>query len=67
MPHRLDALVMIIRASTRLVREPRPCRDAVLRHRSQPWLVQQDVDEQKRKELYDAKLAKLKQMARTQC
>ncbi|CAH0380096.1 unnamed protein product [Pelagomonas calceolata] len=31
--------------------------------RSQPWLVQQDVDEQKRKELYDQKLAKLKQMA----
>jgi hypothetical protein len=33
--------------------------------RSQPWLVQQDVEEQKRKEVYDAKLAKLKQMART--
>ena len=31
--------------------------------RSQPWLVQQDVEEQKRKEVYDQKLAKLKQMA----
>ena len=35
--------------------------------RSQPWLVQQDIEEQKRKELYDQKLAKLKQMALTQC
>ena len=35
--------------------------------RSQPWLVQQDVEEQKRKEVFDAKLAKLKQMALTQC
>ena len=34
--------------------------------RSQPWLVQQDVEEQKRKEVYDQKLAKLKQMALTQ-
>ena len=33
--------------------------------RSQPWLVQQDIEEQKRKELYDQKLAKLKQMALT--
>ena len=31
--------------------------------RSQPWLVQQDIEEQKRREVYDAKLAKLKQMA----
>ena len=30
-------------------------------------LVQQDVEEQKRKEVFDAKLAKLKQMAPTQC
>ncbi len=30
-------------------------------------LVQQDVDEQKRREVYDQKLAKLKQMAPTQC
>jgi hypothetical protein len=29
----LDALFMIIRESTRLAREPRPCRDAVVRHR----------------------------------
>jgi hypothetical protein len=34
--------------------------------RSQPWLVQQDVEEQKRKEVYDQKLSKLKQMALTQ-
>ena len=28
-----DALDVVVRASTRLVREPRPCRDAVVRHR----------------------------------
>ena len=35
--------------------------------RSQPWLVQQDIEEQKRREVYDAKLAKLKQMVFIRC
>ena len=33
MPHRRDAVDVAVRASTRRVREPRPCRDAVVRHR----------------------------------
>ncbi len=33
MPHRLDALDAAVRESTRLAREPRPCRDAVVPHR----------------------------------
>ena len=31
MPHRRDALNAAVRESTRLAREPRPCRDAVVR------------------------------------
>ena len=40
MPHRRDALVMIIRASTRLVSARRPCCDAVVRRRLQNAMMQ---------------------------
>ena len=33
-----DAVDGAVRESTRLVREPRPCRDAVVRHRSAIWV-----------------------------
>ena len=39
-PHRRDALVMSIRASTRLVSARRPCRDAVVRRRLQNAMMQ---------------------------
>ena len=37
MPHRRDAVDVAVRASTRRVREPRPRRDAVVRHRTRSW------------------------------
>ena len=58
---RVDGVFMIMRASRGGFVLSRRFHDVSRR------LVQQDVEEQKRREVYDAKLLKLKQMAPTQC
>ena len=57
---RVDGVFMIMRASRGGFVLSRRFHDVSRR------LVQQDVEEQKRREIYDAKLLKLKQMALTQ-
>ena len=56
-----ETVVMIMRASRGGFVLSRRFHDVSRR------LVQQDVEEQKRREVFDQKLAKLKQMAPTQC
>ena len=58
---RVDGVFMIMRASRGGFVLSRRFHDVSRR------LVQQDVEEQKRREVFDQKLAKLKQMALTQC
>ena len=57
---RVDGVFMIVRASRGGFALSRRFHDVSRR------LVQQDVEEQKRREVFDAKLLKLKQMALTQ-